>query len=135
MMKGSWGFIVWVIFASLCASAQEESGNDQHEGDGAETSEVVSQWPEGVIVTGEGRRYSGRVSLFNSSLKIEMEGGELVSLTLGEVVTLTIEQAREREELVGNSGVEGGLPAPWRIAAAGSREGGRDDVPLVSVSR
>ena len=37
-----------------------------------------------------------------------------MSLTLGEVVTLTIEQAREREELVGNSGVEGGLPAPWR---------------------
>ena len=114
MMKGSWGFIVWVIFASLCASAQEESGNDQHKRDGAENSEVVSQRPEGVIVTGEGRRYSGRVSLFNSSLKIEMEGGELVSLTLGEVVTLTIDQAREREELVGKSGVEGGLPAPWR---------------------
>ena len=40
---------------------------------------------------------AARVRMINSSLKIEMEGGELVSLTLGEVVTLTIDQARERE--------------------------------------
>ncbi len=113
-MKVLWGCMTWFLFASLHGWSQDESDNDQYERDGVEDPAVVLRWPEGVIVTREGRRYQGRVFFFENSLKIENEEKELVSLALEEIGTVTMEHARGREDQVGNSGVEGALPAPWR---------------------
>lgn len=113
-MKVLWGCMTWFLFASLHGWSQDESDNGQYERDGVEDPAVVLRWPEGVIVTREGRRYQGRVSFFENSLKIEKDEKELVSLALEEIGTVTIEHARGREDQLGNSGVEGALPAPWR---------------------
>jgi len=106
--------MTWFLLASLHGWSQDESDNGQYERDGVEDPAVVLRWPEGVIVTREGRRYQGRVSFFENSLKIEKDEKELVSLALEEIGTVTIEHARGREDQLGNSGVEGALPAPWR---------------------
>jgi len=106
--------MTWFLFASLHGWSQDESDNGQYEKDGGEDPAVVLRWPEGVIVTREGRRYQGRVSFFENSLKIEKDEKESVSLALEEIGTVTIEHARGREDQLGNSGVEGALPAPWR---------------------
>ena len=113
-MKVLWGCMTWFLVASLHGWSQDESDNGQYERDGVEDPAVVLRWPEGVIVTREGRRYQGRVSFFENSLKIEKDEKELASLALEEIGTVTIEHARGREDQLGNSGVEGALPAPWR---------------------
>ena len=97
--------MIWFLFASLHGWSQDESDNDQHEKGGAEDPAVVLRWPEGVIVTREGRRYQGRVSFFENSLKIEKDEKELASLALEEIGTVTIEHARGRDDQLGNSGV------------------------------